>query len=89
MLEKKSNSHFPILGTKLRIPHVRPNSIPRVAMLGKLNGWDARKLTLIIAPAGFGKTSIMSEWLSTCEDPVAWYSIDEAKMISFIFSATL
>ena len=79
MLEKKSNSHFPILGTKLRIPHVRPNSIPRDAILGKLNGWDARKLTLIIAPAGFGKTSIMSEWLSTCEDPVAWYSIDEAE----------
>ena len=36
-----------------------------------------RKLTLISAPAGFGKTTLVSEWLADCERPVAWLSLDE------------
>jgi len=41
-------------------------------------GLDAsRKLTLISAPAGFGKTTLVSEWVAGCERPVAWLSLDE------------
>ncbi len=36
-----------------------------------------RKLTLISAPAGFGKTTIVSEWVAGCKTPVAWLSLDE------------
>ena len=36
-----------------------------------------RKLTLISASAGFGKTTLVSEWISGCGRPVAWLSLDE------------
>ena len=36
-----------------------------------------RKLTLISAPAGFGKTTLVSEWLASCQQPAAWLSLDE------------
>ncbi|MCU0487280.1 MAG: hypothetical protein MUC85_14345 [Anaerolineales bacterium] len=35
------------------------------------------KLTLISAPAGFGKTTLVSEWVASCGQPVAWLSLDE------------
>ena len=37
----------------------------------------SHKLTLISAPAGFGKTTLTSEWLANCERPVTWLSLDE------------
>ena len=36
-----------------------------------------RKLTLISAPAGFGKTTLLSEWVGSCGRPVAWVSVDK------------
>ena len=54
----------PILATKLYIPPPRPNIVPRPRLLGRLNeGWHS-KLTLISASAGFGKTTLVSEWVS-------------------------
>jgi LuxR family maltose regulon positive regulatory protein len=38
---------------------------------------SGRKLTLISAPAGFGKTTLVSEWVAVCQRPVAWLSLDE------------
>ena len=38
---------------------------------------SGRKLTIISAPAGFGKTTLVSEWLTDCERPAAWLSLDE------------
>jgi LuxR family maltose regulon positive regulatory protein len=48
-------------------------------LIGRLNeGLSAsRNLTLISAPAGFGKTTLVSEWVAVCERPVAWLSLDE------------
>ncbi len=43
----------------------------------RLNEGLHRKLTLISASAGFGKTTLVSEWLADCERPVAWLSLDE------------
>jgi LuxR family maltose regulon positive regulatory protein len=39
--------------------------------------YASRKLTLISAPAGFGKTTLVSEWLTDCQQPVAWLSLDD------------
>jgi LuxR family maltose regulon positive regulatory protein len=47
-------------------------------LLERLNQGLYRKLTLVSAPAGFGKTTLVSEWLSAQERPVAWLSLDEA-----------
>ncbi|PKN97330.1 MAG: helix-turn-helix transcriptional regulator [Chloroflexi bacterium HGW-Chloroflexi-4] len=65
--------------TKLYIPPIRRAIVPRPALIARLNEGLAtnRKLTLISAPAGFGKTTLVSEWASRCGRPVAWLSLDE------------
>src|SRR5512136_1348985 len=73
-----------ILATKLYIPPPRPGAVRRPRLIERLNeGLPAdRKLTLISAPAGFGKTTLVSEWVAGCEqlEPkvrAAWLSLDE------------
>ena len=67
----------PLLTTKLYIPPVRPELVSRPHLIERLNAGLHRKLTLISAPAGFGKTTLLSEWVAGCECPVAWVSLDE------------
>ncbi len=67
----------PILATKLYIPPPRPKIVLRPRLIERLNEGLQRKLTLISAPAGFGKTTLVSEWVAGCERPVAWLSLDE------------
>ena len=54
----------PLLTTKLYIPRVRPELVSRPRLIERLNDGLHRKLTLISAPAGFGKTTLLSEWAS-------------------------
>ena len=68
----------PILTTKLYIPPARPNAVLRSRLIAQLNAGLHRKLTLISAPAGFGKTTLVSTWIASCGRPVAWLSLDEA-----------
>ena len=68
----------PLLRTKLYIPSPRPELVPRPRLIERLNAGLHRKLTLISAPAGFGKTTLVSEWLAGCEQPAAWLSLDES-----------
>jgi len=66
----------PVLLTKLFVPPVRANLVPRPALVARLNrGLDGR-LTLVSAPAGFGKTTLIVEWLHQTRWPVAWLSLD-------------
>src|SRR2546421_9419567 len=67
----------PILATKLYIPPLRPNVVIRPRLLERLNEGLHRNLTLISAPAGFGKTTLVSEWVVGCQRPTAWLSLDE------------
>ena len=68
----------PLLLTKLYIPPPRPKIVLRPRLIERLNeGFCTRKLTLISAPAGFGKTTLVSEWVAGCGRPVAWLSLDE------------
>ena len=68
-----------ILATKLYIPPPRPNVVLRPRLIDRLNKGHAtgRRLTLIAAPAGFGKTTLVSEWIAGCGRPTAWLSLDE------------
>ena len=68
----------PILATKLFIPPPRPKVVPRPRLIERLHEGLHGKLTLIAAPAGFGKTTLVSAWLATDERPAAWLSLDEA-----------
>ena len=69
----------PILATKLYTPPPRPKIVLRPRLIERLNEGLSlgRKLTLISASAGFGKTTLVSEWIAGCERPVAWLSLDE------------
>src|SRR6266853_3249522 len=67
----------PILATKLYIPRLRHEVVSRPRLLGRLNEGLHRNLTLISAPAGFGKTTLVSQWVEGIERPIAWLSLDE------------
>jgi LuxR family maltose regulon positive regulatory protein len=69
---------MPLLTTKLYIPPPLPNPVERPRLIERLNEGLHRKLTLVSAPAGFGKTTLLSEWLAGCEQPAAWLSLDES-----------
>src|SRR5438309_715295 len=66
-----------ILTTKLYLPPTRPKAVLRARLIEQLNDGLHRKLTLICAPAGFGKTTLVSAWVASGGRPVAWLSLDE------------
>jgi LuxR family maltose regulon positive regulatory protein len=67
----------PLLQTKLYIPPLRPEMVSRPRLTERLNAGLHRKLTLVSAPAGFGKTTLLSEWAASCGRPVVWLSLDK------------
>lgn len=70
---------LPLLKTKLYLPSARPHRVPRVRLLERLSEGLMHPLTLIAAPAGFGKTTLLSAWCATAsrEFSCAWVSLDE------------
>ncbi|MBW7883096.1 MAG: AAA family ATPase [Caldilineaceae bacterium] len=68
----------PLLATKLFVPRVRQSLVPRQHLVEHLNSCRKRQLTLVSAPAGFGKTTLVSAWAQDLEEPVAWLSLDKA-----------
>ena len=67
----------PILATKLYMPAPRPRVVPRPRLIERLDAGLDGKLTLVSAAAGFGKTTLVSEWVAGCGLPTAWLSLDE------------
>ena len=76
---KEAGMSTPILATKLYLPRLRPNMVSRPHLIERLSAGLHRKLTLISAPAGFGKTTLVSEWVQAIERPAAWLSLDEGE----------
>jgi LuxR family maltose regulon positive regulatory protein len=76
----------PILITKLHIPSAHPNRISRAHLIQKLNDdlWQVkgesfmRRLTLVAAPAGYGKSTLLYEWVNQLAVPIAWVTFDES-----------
>jgi len=79
----------PLLATKMYLPRLRPNMVSRPRLIERLSVGLHRKLTLISAPAGFGKTTLVSEWVQGIERPAAWLSLDEEENDSLRFLAYL
>ncbi len=66
-----------LLRTKLYIPPVRPNQINRPRLSDLMKGGLDKALILVSAPAGYGKTTLVSNWLRESQLPTAWLSLDD------------
>ncbi len=80
-----------MLLTKLHIPPAGDNIVHRPELYEKLNIGLGRKLIVISAPAGFGKTILLSDWIHQHKIPTAWFSIDNGdndpvEFLSYIIS---
>ncbi len=65
------------LATKLYPPAARQTLVERPVLIDQLKEGLRGKLTLVSAPAGFGKTSLVAAWLKESDTPLAWFSLDE------------
>ena len=68
---------FPLIRTKLYRPLLQVDFVHRPQLLEQLDGWQHRPLTLVSAPAGYGKSTLVSYWLESLDCPAAWLSLDE------------
>jgi LuxR family maltose regulon positive regulatory protein len=68
---------MPLVATKLNIPPLREKRVLRPRLITRLYAGVDDKLTLVSSPAGFGKTTLLSEFSASCDRPVAWLLIDK------------
>ena len=97
-MEFRSYISAPILLTKLFIPANRPELVSRSHLVDQLNNGLHRKITIISAPAGFGKTTVVTNWLHSQEGDdaspflIGWLSLDEGdndpvRFLTYLVSA--
>ncbi|WP_129672983.1 LuxR C-terminal-related transcriptional regulator [Candidatus Chloroploca sp. Khr17] len=67
----------PLIRTKLSPPRITNRLVERLRLLAELGEQPVRRLTLVVAPAGFGKTTFVIQWLTKSGMPFAWLSLDE------------
>jgi len=70
----------PLLESKLHVPRRRPGLVARPRLIDRLSRGAESALTLVSAPAGFGKTSLLADWLAAAgvdERCTAWLSLDQ------------
>jgi LuxR family maltose regulon positive regulatory protein len=82
----------PIIATKLYAPPPRPTVVPRPRLVERLDEGLHRKLSLVCAPAGFGKSTLLSAWVAGSDRQVAWLSLDEGdngptRFLSYLVAA--
>ncbi|MFN8630920.1 MAG: LuxR C-terminal-related transcriptional regulator [Chloroflexota bacterium] len=82
----------PLLATKTFVPRRRPQLVPRPRLHGRLNQLDRYRLVLLCAPAGFGKTTLITDWIAERGAPAAWLSLDEgdadpARFLAYLVAA--
>src|SRR5215204_6587754 len=65
-----------LIRAKLFPPRLTSDLVPRPRLVQQLNGGLKRQLILVSAPAGFGKTTLLSEWAQQAACPVAWVTLD-------------
>jgi len=79
-----------LIQTKFFRPRLGSDLIPRTRLLERLNAGLGSKVTLVCAPAGYGKTTLLAAWVQTIDRPTAWLSLDENddELASFVRSLT-
>src|SRR6516225_680081 len=68
---------FDLIVSKLRRPLVRPGTVRRSRLIERLTRGDPRPIVSVVAPAGYGKTTLLSQWAARNGQAFAWVSVDE------------
>ena len=69
---------FDLVVSKLCRPPTRPGTVPRPSLIERLARDDSRPIVSVVAPAGYGKTTLLSQWAERNGHAFAWVSVDEA-----------
>ena len=76
--QRVGGSAFDLVASKLRAPLVRPGTVRRSSLIEGLARGDSRPIVSVVAPAGYGKTTLLSQWAGSNSQSFAWVSVDEA-----------
>ena len=74
----RARSAFDLVASKLRRPLIRPGTVRRPSLIDRLARGDARPIVSVVAPAGYGKTTLLAQWAERSGQAFAWVSVDEA-----------
>ncbi len=92
VLAQQPHPLHPLLPTKLHVPRLRTSLVPRSHLTERIRQGAERALTLVSAPAGFGKTTLLAQWLAESSLPTAWLSLepednDPTRFLSYLIAA--
>ncbi len=76
--QRGSRPGFDLVASKARRPLMRPGTVPRSSLIEQLRRDDSRPIVSVVAPAGYGKTTLLSQWAERNGQAFAWVSVDEA-----------
>jgi LuxR family transcriptional regulator, maltose regulon positive regulatory protein len=76
--ERAGRPSFDLVTSKLRRPVLRPGTVRRSSLIERLERGDHRPVVSVVAPAGYGKTTLLSQWAERSGQAFAWVSVDEA-----------
>src|SRR5882672_12124803 len=68
---------FDLMASKLRCPASRRGTVSRSSLIGRLARDDLRPVVSVVAPSGYGKTTLLSQWAERDRQSFAWVSLDE------------
>jgi LuxR family maltose regulon positive regulatory protein len=69
---------FDLMASRLRRPPLRPGLVDRPLLLGRLSGGDDRAVVSVVAPPGYGKSTLLSQWAECSGRPFAWVTVEES-----------
>ena len=78
LAQRAGRPAFDLVVSKLRCPPARPGTVPRPSLIGRLGRDDCGPIVSVVAPAGYGKTTLLSQWAERNGHEFAWVSVDDA-----------
>jgi LuxR family transcriptional regulator, maltose regulon positive regulatory protein len=75
---RENGPAFDLFASKLRRPVLRPGTVRRASLIERLARGDPRPIVSVVAPPGYGKTTLLSQWAERNGQAFAWVSVDEA-----------
>ncbi len=77
VLDHARAASFELLEARSRVPVVRPGSVPRTPLVNCLRASGVRPIVTVLAPAGYGKTTVLAQWADRDRRPFVWVTIGE------------